>query len=258
MVETLTRSEAKGGAETTGRAVDGYVVSLVAGGFLAFSGAFGSDTAPLFKRLLYWVPLMLLGGAWGTFCAARVVRVEPCDGRPLLRGALLTLVIGVPFSLVVWFATSVFFGFPLRLDTLPFTLVNVLIVAAIVTAINVVLRRRPATVRAAPSPGEPPRFLQRLPLKLRGAEIHAVEAEDHYLRVHTDRGSDLILMRLTDAVTELDGLEGAQTHRSWWVARAAVVDAERGDGRAVLTLKSGVRVPVSRTYAKPLRDAGWW
>ncbi|MFX8624480.1 LytTR family DNA-binding domain-containing protein, partial [Acinetobacter baumannii] len=83
---------------------------------------------------------------------------------------------------------------------------------------------------AAPAGAPPPRFLERLPLKLRGAEIYAVEAEDHYLRLHTSRGSDLILMRLSDAIVELEGLEGARTHRSWWVAKGAVRDAKRGDG----------------------------
>jgi DNA-binding LytR/AlgR family response regulator len=95
-------------------------------------------------------------------------------------------------------------------------------------------------------------------MKLRGATIHAVQAEDHYLRIHTDRGSDLILMRLSDAVEELDGLEGAQTHRSWWVAQAAVRGVDRNDGRATLTLVDGVRVPVSRRYARTLREADWW
>ena len=85
-----------------------------------------------------------------------------------------------------------------------------------------------------------------------------MEAEDHYLRLHTSRGSDLILMRLADAVAELEGIEGAQTHRSWWVAKAAVVDARRGDGRAVLTLTNGVEAPVSRSYAGALRAAGWY
>ena len=88
--------------------------------------------------------------------------------------------------------------------------------------------------------------------------MHAVEAEDHYLRLHTSRGQDLILMRLSDAIAELEGIEGAQTHRSWWVAKGAVEDARRGDGRAVLSLKGGVEAPVSRAYAKALREAGWF
>ena len=97
---------------------------------------------------------------------------------------------------------------------------------------------------------------------MRGARLIAVQAEDHYLRLHTDRGSDLILMRLSDALTELEGLEGAQTHRSWWAAKSAVASVARGDGRAALTLDGGpggeLVVPVSRRYAKALRDAGWW
>ena len=32
----------------------------------------------------------------------------------------------------------------------------------------------------------------------------------------------------------------------------------RGDGRAVLTLEGGLRAPVSRRYARALREADWW
>ena len=65
-------------------------------------------------------------------------------------------------------------------------------------------------------------------------------------------------MRLSDAVTELEGLEGAQVHRSWWVARDAVTGARRGDGRATLEVEGGLTVPVSRRYARALREAGWF
>ena len=92
---------------------------------------------------------------------------------------------------------------------------------------------------------------------MRSAEIWAVEAEDHYLRLHTSAGQDLILLRMADAIAELEGQEGMQVHRSWWVARAAIVDARRGDGRATLTLKDGTEAPVSRTYAAELRRRGW-
>jgi DNA-binding LytR/AlgR family response regulator len=95
-------------------------------------------------------------------------------------------------------------------------------------------------------------------VRLRRAEIWALQAEDHYLRVHTSLGSDLILMRLSDAIAELDGVEGAQTHRSWWVAKAAVTDAKRIDERAVLTLSNGVEAPVSRKFAPTLRKSGWF
>jgi DNA-binding LytR/AlgR family response regulator len=65
-------------------------------------------------------------------------------------------------------------------------------------------------------------------------------------------------MRLGDAIAAVETLDGAQTHRSWWVARPAVASVSRGDGRAVLTLSNGVEAPVSRTYAPKLREAGWY
>jgi DNA-binding LytR/AlgR family response regulator len=84
-----------------------------------------------------------------------------------------------------------------------------------------------------------------------------VSAEDHYLRVHTSLGETMVLMRLADAVRELASLEGLQTHRSWWVARQGLADASRGDGKVTLTLKSGAEAPVSRTYLRAVKDAGW-
>ena len=138
-------------------------------------------------------------------------------------------------------------------------------VSAAMTVLNVLTARARAEAEApapAAAPSAPPmggsRFRERLSPRLRGAAIHAVEAEDHYLRVHTDRGSELILMRLADALAELEGVEGAQTHRSWWVAREAVTDVRRADGRATLTLKDGAQAPVSRSFAPALRAAGWF
>jgi len=100
-------------------------------------------------------------------------------------------------------------------------------------------------------------FLDRLPPKLKGARVLAVQAEDHYLRVHTSAGDDLILLRLADAERELESLDGLRVHRSWWVARDAVADVTRADGRMTLKLVNGVEAPVSRTYARAVRDAGW-
>jgi DNA-binding LytR/AlgR family response regulator len=64
-------------------------------------------------------------------------------------------------------------------------------------------------------------------------------------------------MRLSDAIAELEGIEGMQVHRSWWVSREAIRAARRGDGRAILTLPDGAEAPVSRTYARELREKGW-
>jgi DNA-binding LytR/AlgR family response regulator len=64
-------------------------------------------------------------------------------------------------------------------------------------------------------------------------------------------------MRFSDALRELAGIEGAQVHRSWWVARDAVQSAAREDGKLVLLLVGGTKAPVSRSFTRVLRDDGW-
>lgn len=238
----------------------GLAIAVAAGGVLAFVGAFGSDEAPIGLRLIYWIPLMLIGGLWGHACSRLADRWIDEEARPWFTIGLLTVIITGPLAVVVWTWSGVIFrGGLLPVAILPFYILPVGVITFSLAAINVFLvRARPIETHAAAEGAAPPRFPDRLPFKLRGAAIRAVEAEDHYLRIHTDRGSDLILMRLSDAVAELEGLEGAQVHRSWWVARDAVRHARRADGRATLTLEGGLTVPVSRRYARALREAGWF
>lgn len=222
---------------------------------LGVSGAFGSDLAPPGPRIAafvatgvalsftgYGLDLALRTNRW--FAARRAARVATI-------GVAMTLLTTLISFLVVHAAT----GGRVGLAELPGFLAISLVMSAVFTALAFALFREPDISTEAAE--VPVRFLERLPPKLRGAELWAVEAEDHYLRLHTSRGQDLILLRLADAVGELEGLEGAQVHRSWWVARDAVTDIRRGDGRATLTLKDGAQVPVSRTYAAALRERGW-
>jgi len=238
----------------------GLGIAAAAGVVLALTGAFGTVEAPLWQRLAYWVPVMLAGAGWGHVCSRLIDRWIDMDERPWLTVAALSAAITGPVSLLVWIVTGmVFEGRPYPITTLPFMVGPVLTITAVMSAINVFLgKAQPVQTHAAVAGSTPSRFPDRLPPKLRGAAIHAVQAEDHYLRIHTERGSDLILMRLSDALDELAGLEGAQTHRSWWVAKGAVRDVSRGDGRATLSLDGGLTAPVSRRYARALREAGWY
>jgi DNA-binding LytR/AlgR family response regulator len=239
------------------------LIAVIAGLFMAMAGAFGTGAAPLGIRLVYWLTTMPGASLIGTAVFYVGERRGVLEQRPLLWVAILSVVMAFPLTVLIWGVTSLFFSGEVSLK--PRVILElfppVLLVSGIMTAINyLVASRAPrsAPTHAAPVGAAPAKFLERIPLKLRGAELYAVQAEDHYLRVHTSKGSDLILMRLADAVAELDGIEGAQTHRSWWVAKGAVTDAKRADGRAVLTLKTGIEAPVSRSYAGALRDAGWF
>jgi len=236
----------------------GFAITVIGAAFLAYAGAFGTGALSIPMRFAYWFGLMSVGWLWGvgvsSFFFGRIERPQ----RLWLRVLVSSLLIAVPFSAVVGVATALTRGNASYLETaegVAEILFTTLLISAVMILINVLVARQAAGVTSASA--QPPKFLERLPAKLKGAEVWAVEAEDHYLRLHTSQGQDLILMRLSDAVAELQGIEGAQVHRSWWVARGAIAGAVRGDGRATLTLKDGAEVPVSRTYARRLRQSGW-
>jgi len=234
------------------------VVILATGVFMALAGPFGTDHGTLAVRLAYWLGLMSVGTVLANSITVLAVRIDLFERRPWLWAVVVGALISPPLTIVVWLVTGLVFALTLRADTLLGYAPPVIIISMAMMAITVLTQRTPAQTHARAADGAPAAFLARLPAKLRGAELWAVQAEDHYLRVHTSRGQDLILMRLADALGELDGLEGAQVHRSWWVARGAVVGAQRGNGRAELALKDGSSAPVSRTYARALRAAGWF
>ncbi|MDP1738498.1 MAG: LytTR family DNA-binding domain-containing protein [Caulobacter sp.] len=240
------------------RHLRGLAIAALAGGFLAAAGAFQTGEAPVAIRFAYWIGVMLVGATAGIVVSVLVDRGGWFDDRPALQGSVIAATLTIPLTVMIWLISSFAFrGGRLELEAINYFVGPVFIVTCVMTALNYFTQRTPPETHAALAGGSPPRFLERLPARLRGAEIFAVEAEDHYLRLHTSKGQDLILMRLSDAVAELEGLEGAQVHRSWWVARAAVEDARRADGRATLTLKDGASAPVSRAYAKALRASGW-
>ena len=242
----------------------GVIVDTVAAFVMTLTGAFGTDSIGFGPRLLYWLVIMEAGALMGIGATIGIQTWGKLAHQRWIEGAAVSLLIALPLSLVVLGTTILFF--PDRNPSasgIAFLFAMVLMVTGVITAINYATAQPPperVPEMAMPAPvSDPvrPRLADRLPRHLRDATIHALQAEDHYLRVHTDAGSELILMRLGDAIPELAPIEGARTHRSWWVARAAVQSATRKDGRAELTLPGGVIAPVSRSAYPELRDAGW-
>lgn len=227
----------------------------IVGLFLGLVGAYGSADAPLLPRTAEMVAIGVTASLLGLFVFRLVGRYPALAARWWLHGLAAGVVMTAPMAVVVWIALQAVIRPGPPLAAIPGFLPTSAVSSAFFCLWAAYQRRRrsPAPVPAA----GPPKFLDRLPPRLRGGELWAVEAEDHYLRLHTSLGQDLILLRFSDALGELEGLQGAQVHRSWWVARDAIVDARRTDGRAVLKLKNGVQAPVSRTFARDLRGRGW-
>ena len=232
------------------------IVAASVGAFMSFVGAFGSEHIAFLPRTVFIVGIALAGATLGML-SFRIAGLIPLARRGLpFQVVLGALLMTPPMTLVAWGITYLGVHGGAEVRDLPQYALITTVMCLVMSSLAVFMSHRRAAPAVAAEPA-PVKFLERLPLKLRGAEVWAVEAEDHYLRLHTSKGQDLILMRLADAVAELEGVEGAQVHRSWWVAKDAVADARRGDGRATLKLKDGSEVPVSRTYAKLIREAGW-
>jgi len=220
---------------------------------LGFLGPFGTyaDLTPV-ERYSYWIGLTLL--MWlqdlAAFWALR--RADRVRALPLwLQAALAALVGAIPTTFEVAYVEGLLrVGGVLTPISLLETFWSVAAVSLAVFVPLVVLgaSQRPDATMAAPE------LARRLPPEL-GAAVIAVSAEDHYLRVYTERGDTLIHYRFSDAVRAL-GAAGVQVHRSWWVAKNAVERIERESSRHVLVLIGGVRVPVSRTYGLAARQAG--
>lgn len=104
--------------------------------------------------------------------------------------------------------------------------------------------------------GGRPRLHARLSPQFEG-DILALESEDHYVRVHGMRQSELLLMRLRDAIAEMDEIPGEQTHRSWWVARNAVAETTGNGRNREIRLRNGALAPVARDSVERLQRSGF-
>lgn len=237
--------------------------AVAVGVLMSFVGAFALDDAPAGIRTAYLVAVNLIGAALDMLAYRLAWRFAWSRGRYWHRALLATLLVMVPIGLLIW-ASTWLFGRNLSPATLlivflnTFILSGAFIAAFVAPAMDAVLRPAEAKPATAAATIKAASFMERLPRHLHASELWAVKAEDHYLSAITSGGEALIRMRMADALRELHALEGAQTHRSWWVARKAVRGVRRGDGKLALLLPDGREAQVSRAFARDLRAAAWY
>lgn len=236
--------------------------ALGVGLLLGFMGPFGSY--PSLERPVrygFWLGLGLAGygSAWAMALvlrsAERVARLNL-----VAQATVVGLASAIPMTFIASWALA--YVQPGRTFAPP----QLLLLFAAVAAVQLIIAalflglergmRRPASTTMAERPVPAPRFLSRLPADL-GSELFALQAEDHYLRVHTRAGSALILYRLSDALADLSGQDGLRVHRGWWVAADAVAGTQRDGTKLSLLLENGLRVPVSRAHVRSVNARQW-
>lgn len=247
------------------RIVIDIALMIGVGLLLAVLGPFGTFESGFAYRLIYWITLMLAGYAlYKPMMAGSLALAERLHLPEVAGWATAAILASVPMSVIVWWVERL--GQLLRWPDADRALLlygNVLVIGGLASLLLWYGQKRrrvtaePAAPEPAPTAAPRPALLDRLPPGF-GPDIVALEMEDHYLRVHGAYGSELILLRMRDAVQEVAPLAGAQVHRSWWVARGAVRETHR-EGRGLrLVLTGGIEARVSRAMVPVLEAEGWW
>lgn len=252
-------------AATARRWLIDLALLIAIGLLLGFLGPFDSDSAPAPTRYAYWMICILGGGLIGFTADDAFSRRFPVLWK---RVAVLSVAATPLLALFVLTTQHLLFGEGFRWSVYQQLLWQawpILFAAMMVRAL--IWRRTPArietrtetrTVIAPPLPEAEAVFRRRLSARRRSARLIAIEAHDHYLKVHTDAGEELITLRFVDALAELTQAHGWRVHRSWWVAADAVEDVRWRRGAGEIRLVGGLVAPISRTYRPLLKEAGWF
>jgi len=254
-------------------------VMTVLGVLLAVVGPFGSFEEPFPLRLVTWLGFAYIGYVVYSPMGMFVDRAQAALDLPRVWLWIVAVALATfPMAILVW--AMKFVSGPVQWPPLERAITHyfhVFVIGGGATALFYVLEKRgEGEARSAsptanvadlapthppansdPDPISPNPLLDQLPAAL-GGEVIALEMEDHYVRVHTALGSHLVLMRLRDAIPHIDGIEGRQVHRSWWVARGAVEDVRREGRNVRLVLGEDLVAPVSRAQVSELKAAGWF
>lgn len=232
----------------------GFGVATALGVALGLIGPFGSYlNGGALQRIAYWTVNLWVGWLVFGHAMSALSRLAASRAWPVLAWtppavAILALLPAVTSRLLavwIWPVTRQvgwleWYGQCLMVSALAALLIQWRIGAA----------RSQARTTLAADPRD------RLPPAL-GREILCLQMEDHYVRIHTPRGSTLLMMSMAQAVAGLKEADGLQTHRSWWVARGAVEGVVEEGRNLRLRLIGGLEAPVARARVGALRAAGW-
>ncbi len=239
-----------------------WVVLIVVGLVLGLAGPFGTySDFPAVVLIIYWCFVAVLTYASGLFAVISIQtlgahRKWPSPVVKLLGG----IAAGVPVTVVVLTINGISYGFDYRGDISALALWGYctaisLGVSLTFSLIHLEQKKRRITSVESPSVSNAPRILQRLSPAQRG-RLFALSVQDHYTQITTHRGKSLVLIRLSDAIAETQGMQGLQIHRSHWVALDAVREGRSKNGRIELELENGDVLRVSRSFASIVREAG--
>ncbi len=232
----------------------GAIVAL-----FVFTGPFGTiDQLGFAERLGFWLTVHFVTWTIALTSVALVSVWHEDNSRIGLVQTVIGCCLATPFiGIAVSAIRTLVLSEPISITSVFWQMVQALPVAIII-GIVAYFFFQPAQSPSSDSERRSPdaRLLLRLPPEKRG-ELLYMSMQDHYVEIVTARGRELVLLRLADAINEAGSATGIQVHRSHWAAFSAISSIRRDGGKSSLVMSDGTELPVSRTYAKALRDAGF-
>lgn len=226
------------------------LLPLIAGVLLAILAPFGTAVFDWPIRAAFWIGMTFAGG-FGALIA-RMIMARWADDAGI---AYVVFAMSIGATLAV--SPFVLFVFSTQTAaSIGLSLFYIWVISIAISAVGALSDRAQSASDTLAAPTRPA-LMDRLPPRLRDAMLYAITSEDHYVRVITDHGEHMHLMRLSDAEDLAHPIAGLKPHRSWWVAESGVEHVKRKDGKLTITLKNGDIVPVSRSGTKALRAANW-
>ncbi|WP_245848125.1 LytTR family DNA-binding domain-containing protein [Octadecabacter ascidiaceicola] len=230
-----------------------HLVVWVATTFIvSIAGPFGTyEELTLPIRISYWGGVILLSMVLALFL--RVLWRIVIKGDPAwLEDLMVISSLAIIFGPMVATLNSTFW--PTETDLVGWAAISVVTFA--IGVVTVGSRRLIQRDVANMDKSRRDRLLDRVEAPS-GARLARVYSDNHHIRVITSDGSEhRLLMRLRDAVAEIDVEPGLCVHRSHWVATASIVGVKQAEGREVVELPCGTTVPIGPKYRPNLIKAG--
>lgn len=245
---------------------------LAVGVFIGFLSPFGMNEIPIHWSLLYWVitcisgyfvymPILFFGNSL-------LVNTLPIHW---MRVAITTFISSILMSFLIPVLTWIILSIEIDLSTQFFEIFpKAIVIGGVITFVTLIqdyIKEQKSELVSQKKLNEEQQeqannntdknieeFMALLPIDKRG-ELICLEMADHYIKVYTDKGHHLLLMRFKDALGKLAQYPGLQTHRSWWVAKSAITSMKKEGRKTFLLVGNDLEVPISRTHAESVKDA---
>lgn len=231
-------------------------IFLSAVAVLVLIGPFDTYTElDLWGRLAFWS--VMISGV-GFFMHAGIVAAMShrllASWPQFAQIVLGSAAAAIPGAALVIFVNQVFRGSG-QTSSFPYIWVQVTVIGIIIGLVEFLdWSRGKRTEEPAVADEAPPRTaLHDRLTNSRDGELISLSMKDHYVEVTTTAGAELVLLRFSDALGELEGARGFQLHRSHWAAATHLHGISKRGNRVWATLSDGRELPVSKTYAEALR-----